>query len=609
MAVTDDPKTIGRARLDFADEGDIDEFVDMLGKFERGDIAPEDWRRFRLVRGTYGQRQDNVQMLRIKVPQGIVNGGQMRALANVASRYSRGFCHVTTRQNIQFHFVPLSVCEAAMRELAEEGLTTREACGNSVRNITGCPYTGTSHDEIFDVTPYAEAMTRYFLRHPLAAKLPRKFKIAFEGCAQDHALASINDLGWRARIQDGRRGFRVTVAGGTSIMPVSGYVLYDFLPVDEMLNVAEAVLRVFHRFGDYEHRQRNRLKFTVKALGWDGFRARYEEALDEFKREGGAQLRLAPDALRSEEAPDWTPAAAPSPESVAAMAATAVSGPGIMPGSVRLQPLSDSYVRWMRSNVSRQRQNGYCHVTVRLPLGDFTAGQMRVLANLAEAYGDGTMRLTVEQNVLYRWVKTESVEPFYQRLVAAGLDAPDALRLSDVVSCPGAESCRLAVTQSRGLGRELTEHLSARPDLVDMVPSGDIKISGCPNGCGQHHIASIGFQGSVRKLGARQVPQYFVLVGGGCSDEGLAHFGKVVSKVPVHRLTDAVDRLLGLYQTQHLPEENLGAFFRRIPPATATEALKDLAQLLPNEATDQDFVDLAETQAFSPEVMDGECSA
>jgi len=286
-----------------------------------------------------------------------------------------------------------------------------------------------------------------------------------------------------------------------------------------------------------------------------------------------------------------------------------VSGPGIMPGSVRLQPLSDSYVRWMRSNVSRQRQNGYCHVTVRLPLGDFTAGQMRVLADLAEAYGDGTMRLTVEQNVLYRWVKTESVEPFYQRLVAAGLDAPDALRLSDVVSCPGAESCRLAVTQSRGLGRELTEHLSARPDLVDMVPSGDIKISGCPNGCGQHHIASIGFQGSVRKLGARQVPQYFVLVGGGCSDEGLAHFGKVVSKVPVHRLTDAVDRLLGLYQTQHLPEENLGAFFRRIPPATATEALKDLAQLLPNEATEQDFVDLAETQAFSPEVMDGECSA
>jgi sulfite reductase beta subunit-like hemoprotein len=263
----------------------------------------------------------------------------------------------------------------------------------------------------------------------------------------------------------------------------------------------------------------------------------------------------------------------------------------------------------MHSNVSRQKQNGYCHVTVRLPLGDFTSGQMRVLADLAEAYGDGSMRLTVEQNVLYRWVKAESVEPFYQRLVAADLAAPDALTLGDVVSCPGAESCRLAVTQSRGLGRALTEHLSAHPELVDMIPSGDIKISGCPNGCGQHHIASIGFQGSVRKLAGRQVPQYFVLVGGGCSDEGLAHFGKVVSKVPVHRMTDVVDRLLDLYKAQHQPDENLGAFFRRIPPATATDALKDLAQMLPNETSDQDFIDLGESQTFNPEVMDGECSA
>src|SRR6187402_3012336 len=294
MAVTDDARTLGRARLDFSDEHDIDEFVDMLGKFERNEISPEDWRRFRLVRGTYGQRQDNVQMLRIKIPQGILSGSQMRALADVASRYSRGFCHVTTRQNIQYHFVPLSVCETVMRDLAAEGLTTREACGNSVRNITGCPYTGTSQDEVFDVTPYAEALTRYFLRHPLAAKLPRKFKIAFEGCAQDHALASINDLGWRARMEDGRRGFRVTVAGGTSILPVTGYVLYDFMPVEEMFNVAEAVVRVFHRFGDYEHKSRNRLKFTIRALTWDGFRQRYEEALAEFKQSGGASLPFDP---------------------------------------------------------------------------------------------------------------------------------------------------------------------------------------------------------------------------------------------------------------------------------------------------------------------------
>jgi sulfite reductase beta subunit-like hemoprotein len=609
MAVADDSKTLGRARLDFADEHDIDEFVEVLGKYERGEITPEAWRRFRLVRGTYGQRQDNVQMLRIKIPQGIVTASQMRTMAGVASRYSRGFCHVTTRQNIQYHFVLLSVVEEVMRELANEGLTTREACGNSVRNITGCPYAGTSESEIFDVTPYAEAMTRYFLRHPLSGVLPRKFKIAFEGCTEDHALASIHDIGWRARIVDGKKGFRVTVAGGTSILPVSGYVLYDFLPVEEMFNVAEAVVRVFHRFGDYKHPQRNRMKFVVKQLGWDGYRARFEECLDEFKKEGGARLPFDPASVRPETAPDWAPAEAPTLQAVAATASTPVNGPGIMPGTVRLQPLADAFVRWMRSNVSKQRQSGYHHVTVRLPLGDFTAGQMRVLADLSEAYGDGSMRLTVEQNVLFRWVTREAIEPFYQRLAAAGLAAPDANTLSDVVSCPGAESCRLAVTQSRGLGRALTEHLSAHPELVDLVPSGNIKISGCPNGCGQHHIASIGFQGSVRKLGPRAVPQYFVLVGGGCADEGTAHFGKVVSKVPVHRLTDALDRLLGLYRDQRQGDEELGAFFRRVPPSMATDVLKDLAMLLPNEATDQDFIDLAETQAFTPEVMDGECSA
>jgi sulfite reductase (NADPH) hemoprotein beta-component len=605
-----DANTMGRARLDFADERDIDEFVDVLGKYERGEISPEDWRRFRLVRGTYGQRQDGVQMLRIKIPQGILTSSQMRALAGVAARHSRGFCHVTTRQNIQYHFVKLDVVEEVMRTLADEGMTTREACGNSVRNITGCPFAGTSSSEIFDVTPYAEALTRYFLRHPLSGNLPRKFKIAFEGCAEDHAVASINDIGWRARIVDGRRGFRVTVAGGTSILPVSGYVLYDFMPAEEMFNVAEAVVRVFHRFGDYQHKSRNRLKFTIKTLTWDGFRQKYEEALAEFRQSGGASLPFDPQSPpASELAPDWAPALPPTLQAVAAAASTPVNGPGILPGTVRLAALPDSYLRWMRSNVSKQRQAGYCHVTVRLPLGDFTSGQMRVLADLAEAYGDGSMRLTVDQNVLYRWVKTSSVEPFYQRLAAAGLAAPDAGTLGDVVSCPGAESCRLAVTQSRGLGRTLTEFLSTRADLVDMVPSGHIKISGCPNGCGQHHIGSIGFQGSVRKVGSRAVPQYFVLVGGGATDEGTAHFGKVVSKVPVHRLTDALDRLLGLYKAKREGEEELGAFFRRIPPAMATDALKDLAQLLPNEAADQDFVDLGETQAFAPEVMDGECSA
>ena len=610
MAAIDETNVVGRGSVNFASERDIDEFVDLLGRFERGEMAPDDWRRYRLTRGTYGQRQDGVQMLRVKAPQGVVSSGQMRAFAAVAAKYSRGFGHVTTRQNIQLHFVLLKDCEDAMRILGDEGLTTREACGNAVRNVTGCPYMGTSASEIFDVYPYAEALTRYFLRHPLAAVLPRKFKIAFEGCTEDHALASINDIGWRARIQDGRRGFRVTIAGGTSIMPVSGYVLYEFLPVDEMQNVAEAVLRVFHKYGDYEHRQRNRMKFVVKQLGWETFRARVMEELAAFVATGGAPLTLSAEQLKPQEAPNWPPVPAPSVNAVAAAAATPVIGPGIMPGSVKLQTVDDPFVRWGQTNVAPQKQAGYHHVTVRLPLGDMTAGQMRVLADLAEAYGDGTMRLTVEQNVLVKWVKKDGLQPFYERIAAMGLGAADANTLGDVVSCPGAESCRLAVTQSRGLGRGLTEYLSTRSDLVAMVPGGKgtIKISGCPNGCGQHHIASIGFQGSVRKVGGKAVPQYFVLVGGGCADDGTAHFGKVVSKVPVHRMNAVIERLVTLYKEQHQPNEELGAFFRRVPHTVATEALKDLALMLPTEMTEADFVDLGESQAFNPEVMDGECA-
>jgi sulfite reductase beta subunit-like hemoprotein len=291
------------------------------------------------------------------------------------------------------------------------------------------------------------------------------------------------------------------------------------------------------------------------------------------------------------------------------MASTPMRGPGIHPGTVRIQPLSDTYVRWLNRNVARQRQAGYHHVIVRLPLGDFTAGQMRVLAELSEAYGDATMRLTIEQNVLFKWVKKESIEPFYQRLSAAGLAEPDALSLSDVLSCPGAESCRLAVTQSRGLGRVLTEYFSARPDLVDAVPSGSIRISGCPNGCGQHHIGSLGFQGSVRKVGGKALPQYFVLVGGGVTDEG-AHFGKVVAKIPARRITEAARRLVELYREQRQSEtEELGAFFRRVSPSVASERLKDLVEVNASDTTPDDFIDLGESQAFDPVVMDGECSA
>src|SRR6478672_7138499 len=245
MSVVDDPKTYGRARLSFASEADIDEFVTTLERYERGELTPDQWRTFRLVRGTYGQRQaEDAQMLRVKIPQGALSSDQLEALAEVADRYSRGFGHITTRQNVQFHFVKLHDVEPAMRRLAEAGLTTREACGNSVRNITACPYAGVSAEERFDVTPYAEALTRYLLRHPLSSKLPRKFKIGFEGCPEDHTKTGINDLGFRATAsEDGARGFRVTVAGGTAILCRTGLLLHEFVPTDDIYDVADAVMR------------------------------------------------------------------------------------------------------------------------------------------------------------------------------------------------------------------------------------------------------------------------------------------------------------------------------------------------------------------------------
>ena len=609
MSAVDDATTFGRTRLSFANEAEIDEFVDTLRRFEDGALTPDAWRRFRLVRGTYGQRQpEDVHMVRVKIPQGLLTSTELRALADISTRYSRGFGHVTTRQNVQFHFVPLHDVEPIMRELAAVGLTTREACGNSVRNITACPYAGVASGELFDVTPYAEAMTRHLLRHRLSSSLPRKFKIAFEGCAEDHAKTAINDLGWRARIVDGRRGFRVTVAGGTSILPLSGYLLYEFLPAAEILEVAEAVVRVFHRFGDYEHRQRNRLKFLIRTLGWEGWRARYEEALAEVRDEGGAGLPFDPEAPPLELPPDWQRSTPLSVTDAACAAVSILQGPGLLPGSVRLQVFPEPFLRWNASNVRPQKQVGYRLVTVRLPLGDVSAGQMRVIADLADAYADGAVRMTPTQNLVLRWVPERDVVAVYDRLAAAGLAAPDAETLADVVSCPGAETCRLAVTQSRGLGRMLSEHLSARPDLVDLAPGADIKISGCPNGCGQHHIAAIGFQGSVRKVGGRALPQYFVLIGGGEHHDGAA-FGRVVAKIPVRRLPDVVERLLTLYRAERAGEESLAAFFRRLPTAKAQNALRDLEATSADQVTPEDFVDLEEEKEFEPEVLDGECSA
>ena len=611
MSAVDDSTTYGRARLSFAEQADIDEFVGVLEKYERGEITPDQWRAFRLVRGTYGQRQaEDAQMLRVKAPQGLLTSVQMKAMADIGEKYSRGFGHITTRQNLQFHFVKLHDVEPAMRELAETGLTTREACGNSVRNITGCPYAGVSADELFDVTPYAEELTRYFLRHKLSSTLPRKFKIAFEGCKVDHIATGINDLAFTARLSpNGGRGFRVTAGGGTAIMCTEGTVIHEFVPTSEIFRVADAVLRLFHRYGDYQHKQRNRMKFMIKTLTWSRWKVLYDHELAGIRLRGEVPT-LEIDTPEMEPAPTAARPAAPTDADIATrvMSGT-IKGPGITPVVVPvLNSRDEDYTRWNASNVQPQKQQGFVTVVATIPLGDMTSQQMRVIADLSAAYGDDTVRVTMDQDLVFRWIKTADVRKMYAALSAAGLGLPAAGTIADITSCPGAESCRLAVTQSRGLGKLLEDTLRARPDLIAKADGARIKISGCPNGCGQHHIATIGFQGSVRRVGGKAVPQYFVLVGGG-TEHGGASFGRLTSKIPARRIPDAVERLIEMYATERNTDESAPEFFQRVSVDRVRLKLADLERLTKEDAVPTDYVDLAEAAEFAPEVMEGECAS
>src|SRR5476649_1890937 len=316
-------------------------------------------------------------MMRVKIPQGVLTSEQLHALADVGERYSRGFGHITTRQNLQFHFVKLHDIEPAMRRLADAGLTTREACGNSVRNITACPYAGVAADERFDITPYAEALTRFLLRHPLSSTLPRKFKVAFEGCATDHIATGVNDLGFRAVVgPDGGRGFRVTAGVGTAIMTTSAGVLHEFLPASEILRVAEAVVRVFARLGDYEHKQRNRMKFMIKTLGWTRWREEYDRELTACRLRGQVPtLEIDPPA--SESKPEWVKESSPSAGLIASRVVEGrISGPGLTPTILpMLQAGDEAYARWRVTNVRAQKQFGYVMAIVAVPLGDLSSEQ------------------------------------------------------------------------------------------------------------------------------------------------------------------------------------------------------------------------------------------
>jgi sulfite reductase beta subunit-like hemoprotein len=562
----------------FSDKKDIDEFVEKLGAFERGELDPEQFRAFRLLRGVYGQRQSDVQMLRIKIPMGLLGPEQLVATAEVADRYSRGFGHVTTRQNIQLHFVKLADAEASLRRLAEVGLTTREACGNSVRNVTACELAEVCPDAPFDVSPYAEAIVRHFLRHPLSSSLPRKFKIAFSGCGTDCALGAIHDLGFVAAVRDGQRGFKVYAAGGLSTTPQAAITLHDFVPAAELGRVGEATVRLFHAHGKRDNKARARMKYVLRRLGEEGFRALYADLKAKVDAEAAAELRL-PESPKNEPAPP-----------------VLGSSDGHMPG----------YVAWRSSCVVDQRQDGYAAVYVRLFLGDITSAQLRALAELLPRFGDGTLRLTVDQNLLIPWVDVRSLPQLFAELREIGLARLDIHTASDVTSCPGAESCNLAVTASRGVAQAISERLEL-PDVSHSagMAGTTIKISGCPNSCGQHHIADIGWHGAAKTVQGTTYPMYQLHLGGGVDPSG-ARFGRQVVKVVARRVPEAVAVLLKLYEAERNDGETPADYYRRVDPKRVITALGDIAGSAPHAGEERD---VGEETGFHVAIGAGECAA
>jgi sulfite reductase beta subunit-like hemoprotein len=577
MSVVDIPAP-PPGRLGFARHSDVDLFVDRLEAFERGELSPDDWRSFRLLNGVYGQRQDGVMMIRAKLPGGFVTPAQLEALAVVAERFGHGKGHITTRQNVQYHFVPNADVEAALRILADAGITTKEACGHSVRNWTCCPFAGVAKAEPFDPTPYVEALARHLLRGPYSSTLPRKLKPSLGGCCgTDCSQAFINDLGFLARKRGDQIGFQLLAGGGLSTLRRSAITVEEFVPADELLEAADAVIRVFHRIGNRNNRAKARLKWAIDKIGVPAFLAEYQAERATIRAEGGVPLTL--------------PAQPVPPHRRAALAQVTAKEPG--------------YEAWAADSVRAQKQAGFSAVVIRLILGDIRADQLRALIPIVEQYGEGELRTTNEQNLVLRYVPDARLPALHRELARIGLALAGANSLSDVTSCPGASSCKLAVTASRGLGAQLTELLDRRPDLVAAARGLDVKVSGCPHGCGQHYIAGIGFQGGMRKLAGRPAPQYLVYVGGGIRSDR-AEFGRLVGKVPARRAAATVERLLEHYVAEGATGH---AFWGSAPMDRLRSLISDLTELSEADATEADFIDLGETQAFEVQTAEGECAS
>ena len=569
---------------------ELDNYEKEATAFLDGGGLGDDFRPFRLQQGVYGQRQDDAQMIRIKIPHGSMTAEQLDAIGHVADKYTpRKVGHVTTRQAIQLHYVPLKNTPTVLRILAEAGLTTREACGNTVRNVSADPTSGLCEDTVFDVTPYAEATTRFFLRNPICQKLPRKFKIAFSACPHDRGLVPIHDLGATAVIKDGKRGFRITVGGGLGASPFIAELLDEFVPEHELLRVSEAVIRIFDRMGNRKNRNKARIKFVVKNLGIEEFRRVVKEEI----------AALPPAEEQGYLDPDWSfleeEASHPSAASLGQ------NGRAPQPG----------FEAWKRTNALPQAQSGFFMVYVLLPIGDMTVDQFHQLADISRTYAGGKIRTAVNQNMVLRWVHEEDLPSLHAALIECGLAEDGVLTLTDVMTCPGTDTCSLGVTSSKGLGTAIRERLAASngnyksDPLVEQIR---IKISGCPNSCGHHHVADIGFYGNAVRSGERMVPAFSMLVAGKAQGED-ARIGKHVMKIATKRIPEAVTTLIDYYTGDRNDGEPFDEWALRVGTPAIKEIMADFKDMPVYNEDPMAFVDWGATKLFSLDEMgEGECA-
>ena len=570
---------------------EFDDFDTESTRFLEGRLDGEEFIKFRLKQGVYGQRQAERQMVRVKLPLGGVTPEQLEAFADVIEQYvplRKG--HITTRQNIQMHHVPLPDAAKLIRELGDSGLSSREGCGNTMRNVTGDPRAGTLHGELFDITPYAGAYVRYFVRHPTTQAMPRKVKTAFAATDADNAITRIHDVAFIPRLRDGVRGVEMRVGGGTSIMPRLAPTLYEFVERDsgEYLKVTEACMRIFDRQEWLRaNRARARIKVMVDKIGIDEFRAQVEQ---ELQGEWVSERDFSLERILFE--PDEE-GHAPPPRADCAS-----------PNGDHLE-----FVRFLQTNVQRQRQRGFSTVEVVVRRGDLDPAQLRGLARIVRTHSGGYARTTVHQNLVLRWVRDEALYEVWRALCELALGDTGAEEITDVVSCPGTDSCKLGITSSMGLNQALHERL-VQMKLDDRLTRAiRIKMSGCPNGCGQHHIANIGFYGASIKVGEHTLPAYIPHIGGS-HEGGEVRFGqRLKTRLPAKRVPDAVERWVRYYEQERRHEEAFNAFAERVGTKAFEERIRDLA--LPVEFSLENlnhFIDWDRAAPFEVVRGEGECA-